>query len=69
MGVFWKKNYPAVRGFYDNGIVEASTQKGTSREPPPPAALLWVVVKLTVPSFVHNIVRHLIFRVPQKGKP
>ena len=27
----------------------------------------WVVVKIMVPFWVPNIVRHLIFRVPKKG--
>ena len=29
--------------------------------------LIWVVVKIMVPFWIPNIVRHLIFRVPQKG--
>ena len=28
---------------------------------------IWVVVKIMVPLWVLNIVRHLIFRVPKKG--
>ena len=27
----------------------------------------WVVVKIMVPFWVPNIVRHLLFRVPKKG--
>ena len=27
----------------------------------------WVVVKIMVPFWVPNIVRHLLFRVPQQG--
>ena len=32
-----------------------------------PSAVLWVVVKIMVPFWVPNIVRHLFFRVPKKG--
>ena len=28
---------------------------------------IWVVVKIMVPFWVFNIVRHLLFRVPKKG--
>ena len=28
---------------------------------------IWVVVKIMVPFWVPNIIRHLIFRVPEKG--
>ena len=28
---------------------------------------IWVVVKIMIPFWVRNIIRHLIFRVPQKG--
>ena len=28
---------------------------------------MWVVVKIRVPFWVPSIVRHLLFRVPQKG--
>ena len=31
------------------------------------AASTWAVVKIMVPSWVPNIVRHLLFRVPKKG--
>ena len=29
--------------------------------------LTWVVVKIMVPFWVLNIIRHLVFRVPKKG--
>ena len=32
-----------------------------------PKPYTWVVVKIMVPFWAPNIVRHLIFRVPQKG--
>ena len=28
---------------------------------------IWVVVKIMVPFWIPNIIRHLIFRVPKKG--
>ena len=28
---------------------------------------IWVVVKIMVPFWVPNIIRHLLFRVPKKG--
>ena len=28
---------------------------------------MWVVVKIMVPFWVPNVVRHLLFRVPKKG--
>ena len=29
--------------------------------------LIWVVVKIMVPFWIHIIIRHLLFRVPKKG--
>ena len=34
---------------------------------PKPTPYIWVVVKIMVPFWIPNIVRHLIFTVPQKG--
>ena len=30
-------------------------------------SIIWVVVKIMVPFWVPIIIRHLLFRVPQKG--
>ena len=30
-------------------------------------AFIWVVVKIMVPFWIPNIIRHLIFSVPKKG--
>ena len=45
------------------------TGSGTKQLLHKPSSFIWVVVKIMVPFWVPNIVRHLLFRVPQKRDP
>ena len=60
-------------GFYGvyHGLAEGSLRVlHVSKTPPLNRGLyiyIWVVVKIMVPLWVPIIIRHLLFRVPQKG--
>ena len=45
----------------------ASSEPGVTSEFRAFKGLKWVVVKITVPFWVLNIIRHLVFRGPKKG--
>ena len=56
---------PQMPNDFSMGLVpRAYRQRGRQRD----AKIgTWVVVKIMVPFWVLNIIRHLIFRVPKKG--